>query len=98
MPQDTPPAPSVTPWKAPLAVSLVGLLIFALEYAWLWRSASGGLETIMIFAGVLFAIGWALPPRPSLHGLRMGLLSSALVISTVPLVLVLLLGLAMSAG
>lgn len=99
MPEDT-TSPTVRPtlWKAPLAVSLTGLLFLSLEFVWFWEGTDNGLSMIMIFAASLFAVGWVLPPRPVLHGLRMGLLTSALVVAAVPLVLAMLLGLAMSSG
>jgi hypothetical protein len=85
-------------WRAPLVASLSGLPLIVWEYA-LW-----GVNAFHFFAGAvgwalaLLLIAWALPHRRSARMLRITAAVAGVVFALLPMVFVVLMGIAMASG
>ncbi|MEU8619766.1 hypothetical protein [Streptomyces sp. NPDC048623] len=100
-PDDSSPPPASHPtwWKAPLVATLPGLPLLVGEFALFWTDGyTSGFETMLVMATILLAISWVLPHRMSMRIPRLLAAGTALAVTTLPLMLALLMGLAMASG
>lgn len=93
------PTPHKTWWKAPLATSVPGLPLLAMEYS-VARSHDGMDEygALIYSALALFTLAWLLPPRRSMRTYRVVAASLGLGVVLLPLVLLLVLAASLAGG
>jgi uncharacterized protein (TIGR03382 family) len=85
-------------WGAPVVVTLLGLPLLGLEYAMWGVNAFGFFGGMVGWALGFLVLAWVLPRRRSVRMLRVTSAVAGLVFAVLPVVFVVMIGMAMASG